>query len=168
MHDSEGKGISALRPIQVKLPIDPIDEEINSRKKLIKQEDEKTVVQLYDGVVDEWIFPPIKGDVRNYDFIVPKTGKTVNVQVVVRVCAGNIEIRIDKNGKRIKLYSHVTSSTRRFAIMANPGDIIKIQIANHKNKEAGFDIWASIHPELNPFPQLPDDIKYVDHFLYHN
>ena len=147
------------------------------RKKTIRREDASTVVQLVDGVVDEWVFPPIKGDVRNYDFVIPNSPRPVNVEIVIRVCAGSIEIRIEKNGKRIKAFSHVSSSIRRyafflrnltflcfifrFAIMGNSKEVIRIQILNHKNKEAGFDIWTSTRPELNPFPQLPDDAKWV-------
>uniref|UniRef100_A0AC34FWE0 Protein NDNF C-terminal domain-containing protein n=1 Tax=Panagrolaimus sp. ES5 TaxID=591445 RepID=A0AC34FWE0_9BILA len=39
----------------------------------------------------------------------------------------------------------------------NNDETIRIQIVNHRNKESAFDIWASTRPELNPFPQLPDD-----------
>ncbi|KAE9554825.1 hypothetical protein FO519_001940 [Halicephalobus sp. NKZ332] len=157
IQDSESQRTSALNPIQVKLPIDPIDEEINIRRKTIRREDASTVVQLIDGVVDEWVFPPIRGDIRNYDFIIPNSPRPVNVEIVIRVCSGSIEIRIEKNGRRIKAFSHVSASIRRFAIMGNSKEFIRIQILNHKNKEAGFDIWTSTRPELNPFPQLPDD-----------
>uniref|UniRef100_A0AC34RJF1 Protein NDNF C-terminal domain-containing protein n=1 Tax=Panagrolaimus sp. JU765 TaxID=591449 RepID=A0AC34RJF1_9BILA len=159
VRDANNQGTSALRPIEIKLPIDPIDEEITARKKIIRKEDQSMVVHLIDGVVDEWVFPPVRNDVRNYDYIVPKTQKTVNVQFVIRVCSGSVEIRVDKNGKRIKAFSHVSGATRRFAIMANSEEVIRIQMMNHKNREAGFDIWASTQPEWNPFPQLPDDVN---------
>uniref|UniRef100_A0A7E4W6H3 NDNF_C domain-containing protein n=1 Tax=Panagrellus redivivus TaxID=6233 RepID=A0A7E4W6H3_PANRE len=157
IRDAFSQSTSALRPIEIKLPIDPIDEEINLRKRLIRKEDEITVNQLHDGVVDEWVMPPIRHDIRNYDFVVPKSANPVHVQVVVRVCAGSVEIRIDKNGRRIKSFSHVSGSTRRFVILNNNDEVIRIQILNHRNKPSAFDIWASTHPELNPFPQLPDD-----------
>uniref|UniRef100_A0AC35GIP6 Protein NDNF C-terminal domain-containing protein n=1 Tax=Panagrolaimus sp. PS1159 TaxID=55785 RepID=A0AC35GIP6_9BILA len=157
VRDSLSQKTSSLHPIEIKLPIDPVEEEIDVRRRFIRAQDESTVFHLFDGVVDEWIMPPIRHDVRNYNFYVPKMDKPAHVQVVVRVCAGSVEIRIDKAGKRIKTFSHVTGTTRRFIIFNNNDDTIRIQIVNHRNKESAFDIWASTRPELNPFPQLPDD-----------
>lgn len=113
VRDALNQKTSSLHPIEVKLPIDPVEEEIDVRRRFIRAQDESIVFQLHDGVVDEWIMPPIRHDVRNYDFIVPKMEKPMHVQVVVRVCAGSVEIRIDKAGRRIKTFSHVSGTTRR-------------------------------------------------------
>uniref|UniRef100_A0AC34GRS8 Uncharacterized protein n=1 Tax=Panagrolaimus sp. ES5 TaxID=591445 RepID=A0AC34GRS8_9BILA len=113
VRDSLSQKTSSLHPIEIKLPIDPVEEEIDVRRRFIRAQDESTVFHLYDGVVDEWIMPPIRHDVRNYNFYIPKMDKPAHVQVVVRVCAGSVEIRIDKAGKRIKTFSHVTAFQSR-------------------------------------------------------
>ncbi|KAH7715720.1 Protein NDNF-1 [Aphelenchoides avenae] len=148
---------SALPPIEVNTPENPVVKDIATLKRANVANDYDELSYLHDAQLESGTLKPHRGYSVNYDFKIYKSdAEEQKALLILHACDGYIRVAVYRDGRLLKK-SEPFSGYRRFLIVNAHSGHLRIQVINDDSKPTTYRLWASTKPEKSPYPHLPAD-----------